>query len=46
VGQKNLTQGNVELKIRKSGENKLYLLEEIVKQVKNIIERELNSNIS
>jgi prolyl-tRNA synthetase len=46
VGQKNLAQGNVELKIRKSGENKLYSLEEIVQQVKNIIERELNSNIT
>jgi len=41
VGQKNLAQGKVELKIRKSGENKLYMLEEIVQQVKQIINQEL-----
>jgi prolyl-tRNA synthetase len=41
VGKKNLAQGNVELKIRKTGENKLYSLEEIVKQVKEMIEQEL-----
>jgi prolyl-tRNA synthetase len=41
VGKKNLVQGNVELKIRKTGENKLYSLEEIVKQVKEMIEQEL-----
>jgi prolyl-tRNA synthetase len=41
VGKKNLVQGNVELKIRKTGENKLYSLEEIVKQIKEMIEQEL-----
>jgi prolyl-tRNA synthetase len=41
VGKKNLAQGNVELKSRKTGENKLYSLEEIVKQVKEMIEQEL-----
>lgn len=41
VGQKNLVQGKVELKIRKTGENKLYALEEIVQQVKQIIDQEL-----
>ena len=42
VGQKNLVQGNVELKIRKTGENKLYSLQEIVQQVKQIIAQEIN----
>jgi prolyl-tRNA synthetase len=41
VGRKNLAQGNVELKIRKTGENKLYPLQEIVQQVKQIITQEL-----
>jgi prolyl-tRNA synthetase len=41
VGRKNLAQGKVELKIRKTGENKLYALEDIVQQVKQIIEKEL-----
>jgi len=41
VGQKNLVHGKVELKIRKTGENKLYALEEIVQQVKQIIDQEL-----
>ena len=41
VGRKNLDQGKVELKIRKTGENKLYALEDIVQQVKQIIEKEL-----
>jgi prolyl-tRNA synthetase len=41
VGQKNLVQGNVELKIRKTGENTLYPLPEIVQQVKQIIAQEL-----
>jgi prolyl-tRNA synthetase len=41
IGQKNLVQGNVELKIRKTGENKLYPLPEIVQQVKQIIAQEL-----
>jgi prolyl-tRNA synthetase len=41
IGQKNLVQGNVELKIRKTGENTLYPLPEIVQQVKQIIAQEL-----
>jgi prolyl-tRNA synthetase len=41
VGQKNLLQGKVELKIRKNGENKLYSMQEIVQEVKQIIEQEL-----
>jgi prolyl-tRNA synthetase len=46
VGQKNLIQGKVELKIRKTGENKLYSLQEIVQEVKQIIAKEINQNIS
>jgi prolyl-tRNA synthetase len=42
VGQKNLVQGKVELKIRKTGENKLYSLQEIVQEVKQIIAQESN----
>jgi prolyl-tRNA synthetase len=45
IGQKNLSQGNVELKIRKTGENKLYSLQEIVQEIKQIIEQELNPDI-
>jgi prolyl-tRNA synthetase len=41
VGQKNLVQGKVELQIRKNGENKLYSIQEIVQEVKQIIEQEL-----
>ena len=46
IGQKNLLQGNVELKIRKTGENKLYSLQEIVQQVKQVIAQEVNSTIA
>ena len=46
IGQKNLLQGNIELKIRKTGENKLYSLQEIVQQVKQIIAQEVNSTIA
>jgi prolyl-tRNA synthetase len=41
VGQKNLVNGNVEMKIRKTGENKLYPVSDIVKEVKSYIDREL-----
>jgi prolyl-tRNA synthetase len=41
VGQKNLAQGNVELKIRKTGENRLYPLEKIVQEVKLLIDQDL-----
>jgi prolyl-tRNA synthetase len=44
VGMKNLEKGNVELKTRKTGENKLYPLRDIVKQVTEIINQELNQN--
>ena len=42
VGQKNLVSGKVELKIRKTGENSLYLLEKIVMEVKQRIAESLN----
>lgn len=42
VGQKNLAQGNIELKIRKTGENRLYPLPKIVQEVKILIDQELN----
>ena len=42
VGQKNLAQGNVELRVRKTGENKLYPLDGIVKEVKTFINKALN----
>ena len=45
TGQKNLSQGNVELKIRKTGENTIYSLQEIVQKIKQIIEQELNPDI-
>jgi prolyl-tRNA synthetase len=45
VGQKNLALGNVELKIRKTGENKLYSLQEIVREVKQIIAQDLKPNM-
>jgi len=41
VGQKNLALGNIELKIRKTGENKLYPLQKIVQEVKALIDQEL-----
>jgi len=37
IGQKNLADGNVELKIRKTGENKLYPLPKIIQEVKTFI---------
>ncbi len=42
VGQKNLAQGNIELKIRKTAENRLYPLQKIVEEVKALIDQELN----
>lgn len=42
IGQKNLAQGNVELRIRKTGENKLYPLDRVVKEVKTFISKALN----
>lgn len=42
VGQKNLAQGNVELRVRKTGENKLYPLDGIVKEVKTFVNQALN----
>ncbi|MGB5217501.1 MAG: proline--tRNA ligase, partial [Smithella sp.] len=46
VGRKDLVNGNVELKIRKTGEVQSCSLEEIVKRVKEIIAQELSSDIS
>jgi prolyl-tRNA synthetase len=42
VGQKNLVDGNIELKIRKTGESRLYPLQKIVQEVKALIDQELN----
>jgi prolyl-tRNA synthetase len=43
VGRKNLLQGNVELKIRKSGETKIYPLQMIVSEIKKIVAEGLNT---
>ena len=40
VGAKNLTQGKVELKIRKTGENRLIDVGDIVRQATGIIEKQ------
>ena len=45
VGQKNLVAGNIELKIRKTGENRLYPLQKIVSEVKALIDQELNTAV-
>jgi len=42
VGQKNLAQGNVEMKIRKSGESKIYPLNSIVQEARALIDKELS----
>ncbi len=42
IGQKNLVSGNVELKIRKSGETKIYPLEKIVSEIQKNIAEGLN----
>lgn len=44
VGPKNLTQGNVELKIRKNGENILCGLQDVVEKVQSIIASELKKD--
>jgi prolyl-tRNA synthetase len=41
VGPKNLAQGQVELKIRKTGENSLYAVGDIVSEVRKIIISEM-----
>ncbi|MBN1364548.1 MAG: proline--tRNA ligase [Syntrophaceae bacterium] len=41
LGQKNLSQGNVELRIRKTGESQIYSLQNIVEKIKEIIEQEM-----
>jgi len=43
IGQKNLADGNVELKIRKTGENKLYPLQKIIQEVKIFIAKSLRT---
>ena len=45
IGQKNLSQGNVELRIRKTGKNELYPLQDIVQKIKQIIRQELNPDM-
>ncbi len=42
VGPKNLAQGHVELKIRKTGESRLYATENVVAEVRNIIVSDLH----
>ena len=42
VGPKNLAQGQVELKIRRTGESKLYAIGDIVGEIRKIIIAELN----
>jgi prolyl-tRNA synthetase len=43
IGQKNLADGNVELKIRKTGKNKLYPLQKIIQEVKTFIAKSLRT---
>ncbi|PKN87566.1 MAG: proline--tRNA ligase [Deltaproteobacteria bacterium HGW-Deltaproteobacteria-1] len=43
VGSKNLAQGRVELKIRRSGESSLYAIGEIVAQVRKIIAADMSA---
>jgi prolyl-tRNA synthetase len=43
IGQKNLAQNKVELKIRQTGENKLIAVDEIINEVKEFINQALNS---
>jgi len=43
VGSKNLAQGRVELKIRRSGESSLYETGKIVDEVRKIIAAEMNT---
>jgi len=42
VGPKNLAQGDVELKIRRTGKSRLYATGDVVTEVRNIIVSELN----
>ncbi len=44
IGQKNLQQGKVELKIRKTGESQLIPLQDLLEKVKMIIKQELNQD--
>ncbi len=46
VGHKNLQDGNVELKIRKTGENQLCPVSDIVGKVQEMIRQELNQDVS
>jgi prolyl-tRNA synthetase len=43
IGQKNLTQNRVELKIRQTGENKLIAVDEIVNEVTGFVNKALSS---
>jgi prolyl-tRNA synthetase len=46
IGRKNLAQGNVELKIRKTGENQISSLQDIVQRIKQMITQGVNPEIS
>jgi prolyl-tRNA synthetase len=41
VGSKNLAQGRVELKIRKTGENRLYQTGEVVSEIRKTVDSEM-----
>jgi len=43
VGSKNLAQGQVELKIRRSGESSLYAIGKVVAQVRKTIAAEMSA---
>ncbi len=45
IGPKNLQQGKVELKIRKTGESQLIPLQDLLEKVKMIIKQELNQDM-
>jgi prolyl-tRNA synthetase len=45
IGQKNLAQGNVELRIRKTGKTMLIPVGDIMQEVKNLILQEMNTTL-
>ena len=45
VGAKNLAQGNVEIKLRKNGENRLCAIGEIISEVQNILASGLKATV-
>jgi len=46
IGSKNLALGKVELKIRKTGENILCKLQDVLKEVQTMIEKEMRQDMS